>query len=378
MFIIPDTSALFGDYFFKNKFLEKISDVKIYRKYKLDLVVPEIVLDELYYQYHTKIGQKITSFKEINKMLLHKKKEKLEQLKLEECSNEYHDYIYGIWNYLNRNVLPYPKIDHKKVVERYGLGLKPFKPTENEREKERGYKDYLIWRTIVEFIASHKDDNEDFCLITANNTDFCDNNGNLHKELADELVTLGIDMSRLKIKRDFYAFYKDVIQSQFVEISKDFTDIDLAELIESEIYKESNIREQIINEIEFLGDTSSYKEPSIQTYEYVETLELTSLNVSQATKNDEGNLELEIELEVEADVDYWIDITDYFHDKEHGKPDYWLIEMPDLPAPEVQVGKHISVRLEVFVEIDEKTNKIISFEINKSEEGEERPGESEV
>lgn len=78
----------------------------------------------------------------------------------------------------------YPAVSHGAVVARLHSGLKPF----GRREREVGYRDYLIWRTALEAGLSS---DALVVLVTDNQKDFY-SEGALHPELASEASEQGV------------------------------------------------------------------------------------------------------------------------------------------------------------------------------------------
>lgn len=77
---------------------------------------------------------------------------------------------------LKVTVLPYPAVSHEQIVARIGDRRIPF------RKDERGYRDYLIWRSLLERIASPNT----IAVITPNWRDFASGE-DLAKDLTVEL-----------------------------------------------------------------------------------------------------------------------------------------------------------------------------------------------
>lgn len=84
-------------------------------------------------------------------------------------------------------------VTHEQVLDRLHSGKKPFTGT-NDREK--GYRDYLIWETILALGATDGERDENgrlpVAFLTANAKDFADDDGSLHPTLQEEAEARGV------------------------------------------------------------------------------------------------------------------------------------------------------------------------------------------
>ncbi len=80
--------------------------------------------------------------------------------------------------------LPWPEVSHEEVVERLLRGRRPF---HGEPQRERGYRDFLIWQSVVEVAKDSLD--EEIFFITENRKDFADTSDHqtLHPDLLADL-----------------------------------------------------------------------------------------------------------------------------------------------------------------------------------------------
>jgi len=84
-------------------------------------------------------------------------------------------------------IADYPKTPHANVIERMRAGRRPFKSRQAQRDgknKEKGYKDALLWETVLELVGT----GERIIFATSNTSDFADsNNASLHEDLKADL-----------------------------------------------------------------------------------------------------------------------------------------------------------------------------------------------
>lgn len=86
-------------------------------------------------------------------------------------------------------------LSHEQVLDRLHAGRKPFSGT---GDREKGYRDYLIWETILALGSTEGERDEHGLLpvafLTLNTADFADESGNLHPELRDEARARGVSV----------------------------------------------------------------------------------------------------------------------------------------------------------------------------------------
>lgn len=87
-------------------------------------------------------------------------------------------------------ILPLPDLDTQEVFERAMLRRKPF------NSKGKGLQDYVIWTSIVQFLA---DPNRRAYYVTNNKEDYCDKDLDLHPDLVADLQKIGRDKQALTI-----------------------------------------------------------------------------------------------------------------------------------------------------------------------------------
>lgn len=86
-------------------------------------------------------------------------------------------------------ILPLPDVEHEAVIARLNEGAKPFR---GDPHREVGYRDYLIWETIL----AHGDSKPgvSVAFLTGNTKDFGTTAAGLHPNLKAEAVAHGIDV----------------------------------------------------------------------------------------------------------------------------------------------------------------------------------------
>jgi hypothetical protein len=87
-------------------------------------------------------------------------------------------------------ILPLPRMPHKEMLRRALLERKPFRfKGEGSKKGPDGYRDMLIWASVVAQASAYLDASDTLILVTGNHGDFCDGGRDLdtiaHELLAD-------------------------------------------------------------------------------------------------------------------------------------------------------------------------------------------------
>lgn len=184
------------------------------------------------------------------------------------------------------------------VIERSIKRKKPF--SENKQE----FRDCIIWLTYAKKVENDKLDNCIF--ITKNTSDFCDNNGNLHKDLLK-------DTKRLRFHADAYQFLKNeaelISEIELNEITEKFKNYTISEneFIRDEVFAEigDSIYKYFIN----LSEDNIADLYGGMDFDY---LELNDIDIKAVTKrsNDINIDDLSItefgDIEIEASVELMV------------------------------------------------------------------------
>ncbi len=194
MVVILDTCCIMPEFWFvdgvPNKLLEKAEQLGY------TFALPEIVLQELVANFRDKLDSAKKKHSEFNSLarledvdyesLIHQRTEEYDKILrkvFDERENE-------------RKVLPLPKVKHQDVIKRICDRRKPFR-----HEGDKGYKDFLLWRTIVAVAKV-----EQVCFVSENTADFGDRN-QLLTDYRDDLRRAGIPTERVlyySSPKDFY------------------------------------------------------------------------------------------------------------------------------------------------------------------------------
>lgn len=202
-------------------------------------------------------------------------------------------------------ILPIDNEILPEVVDRSIKRKKPF--SENKQE----FRDCIIWLTYARKIEN---DNLDNCIfITKNTSDFCDNNGNLHKDLLE-------DTEKFRFHSDAYQFLEneselisEIELNEITEIFKHYT-ISENEFNRREVFEE--IRRSIYN---YFINLSEDHIADLYEGMYINYIELDGIDIQSITKKSSdidindltitefGDIEIEtaVELRVYNEEEDW-------------------------------------------------------------------------
>ena len=226
MNIFIDTSILFSDPFWKENFSSQLLDVA--RDKRINIYLSEVVLRELRHNFEKNLDKDLFDLRKLNSSLRKnlRRFKQIEQPQKDECLKDFDTYYNDLVKYSNVKIL---KCDDKYLQPILDRAIKREKPF---TEKKTELKDALIWLTYSEF-ANNNDLNDCF-LLTANCTDFCDQE--LLKQKIFELHSdLKKDCDKFKIFTNIKDFYKS--NSEWLDKPK----VEFKQWIESQNIDESYV-----------------------------------------------------------------------------------------------------------------------------------------
>lgn len=218
--IIVDSNIIIRDYFLKgydfNMLLEYVNDFS--ENEGVTLYVPEVSIKEVVNKYY----EELASAKKILKKLV----DNDDFLTFKKYEN-YHDALLRRIFDLGIKILFTPEVGHTEIIDRAYAKKKPF-----SNSSELGYKDYLIWKSILK-LASYVGD---IVFISENKKDFSSRSKNsFHEDYLDDIQALSIDSSRFKYYSSMFEFISSVVRpmkDMKQEIVNIFSD---AERVDSDI-----------------------------------------------------------------------------------------------------------------------------------------------
>lgn len=179
------------------------------------LFTPEVVLDEAVNRYRKSLVEATAKFersKEALRRLLISTDTTASEIDVEVAVREYELYLRQRLyhdHFTQARTPGYPEISHKELVARAHAGKKPFS------EKDTGYKDALIWHTVLWIAEVYGAEPERIAFISANASDFGTPDGQLHPDLVADLVDRDFPPHCVLLFRDLKSFVQEHISGQF-------------------------------------------------------------------------------------------------------------------------------------------------------------------
>jgi len=205
--VVFDTNILLKDHRFSNRELTKLMKTK--KMYGFEICLPQTVYDELVGNFSDDFVSKISHLKksidEINRFTSSRGELDRTEI-LKKLSKSTLQYKSRLDKFIKDNkiiVLPYPNILHRDVVKKMYSGSPPFK----EKNREVGYKDFLISKSILDYFNKNTPSGK-ILFLTENTKDFVDSNesGN------DGILKFAreFESSRLAIAPSYTALFKEL------------------------------------------------------------------------------------------------------------------------------------------------------------------------
>lgn len=161
-----------------------------------DLEIPEVVIDEVVNRYREDLDQAISrvrkSSADLERLLGRSVGAEFAELNAATEAQEYRMWFLAALERIGAEILPYPEIQHKEVVERDLQRRKPFK------RDGSGYRDLLIWECIKRLLRRVTDQ---VIFVTGDMSDFAEGDA-----LAPDLHAEILNPQRLEILPSLKAF----------------------------------------------------------------------------------------------------------------------------------------------------------------------------
>ena len=217
------------------------------------LVVPKVVVEEVKNKYRKSAKSMhdsyITKLKELDKHLDGLGELSNPSIDLDEYFEKFDDELDEKLKSYNTEIPSYKNIPHSALVQRDLAGTRPFRKIGKKHRESTGYRDCLIWETIVRKIAPHADE---VIFVTANKYDFCDSTAEtLHNDLKRDLRKNGLKVDLVKVCENIESFNKKFVIPKIPKVDKAKIDLERGEYYDFSIDKwfERNTSE-IMNQLQ--------------------------------------------------------------------------------------------------------------------------------
>jgi predicted nucleic acid-binding protein len=182
--IVLDTSVIVPDFRLRSTRLRAV--LVSARELRDSVAIPSVVVDEVVNKFREEISVATSGLRDAEARLGKLLGQEVSPLECEPAAEleKYRAWLTAKLKSGSIDVLDYPDIDHRDVVNRALTRRKPF-----TKDGQRGYRDALIWETLLNQLRVHRDE---LFFVSANTSDFADpdNKQQLHPDLERDLKEL--------------------------------------------------------------------------------------------------------------------------------------------------------------------------------------------
>lgn len=164
MRVFLDSNILIRENFFRSSFSTLFLRATLFLG--IGIVIPRIVMDEVEGNYPLRLIEKNKQFDKLRREINNLTEKDIDGLNLVHETKRHKRRMRKLEKTENVEILPYPKLSLRRIVKASYESRKPFK------DNGEGYKDYVIWKSIVSYINSLDEDDE-LHFVTENVKDFC-------------------------------------------------------------------------------------------------------------------------------------------------------------------------------------------------------------
>jgi predicted nucleic acid-binding protein len=198
-YLILDTNVFVQDFRMEGNAFDAL--LSNYSAVADKILIPNIVYQETLNKYAERTADAITSYKKACKKLHTLVGPEVEEPEIEDVeilTDAYKRHIDSQLDSVQHEIVDYPDVSHEHIAQKAIKRQKPFK------KSGEGYRDTIIWETILETL---RNDSECEIIFVSNNTSDFWAGENLADELIEELSKNGISPQRVEI----YKTVKDVV-----------------------------------------------------------------------------------------------------------------------------------------------------------------------
>ena len=186
IYIIIDSNRFMPNHFFLDGIFKDIADI-ISTNSNIKLVMPRVIIDELTKNFISRIGYIKTDnngkyvYDNLIKQFINKLTDK-KDINISEWYEQ--QLIKKLTETFKAEILDIPAVDHAKIIDSYKNIRSPFKSKKGDFS---GYKDFIIWESIIQLIKKHKGKEVNKYYFVSNDSDFFNNDKSLSPELEAEI-----------------------------------------------------------------------------------------------------------------------------------------------------------------------------------------------
>ena len=313
MKIILDTNVITKDYSLQGGRILKLSDAA--KKLGYEVFIPEVVVDEIIHQYREELQEAhhkyLKGVRSLGRMGFEVKTATEENF-LEKAIEEKKKNYLGRLKVLGIKILPYPSTKHNDIVKKELNGKKPFV------NSQKGYRDSLIWETVLEQLIPVKDllFDTQVLFLSSNIHDFAAKDNSLHPDLIEDYTNKGFMECAVELVADIDKFFNENINGELEELESiavslknnhKFNRVNLDNEFRTLLYDEYVVGDVLLKEDEDGGTIfpPMYENPS------VERVDLKNLDSVSVHRLEDGTAIVDCEIEAEAEFEFFLFKGDY-------------------------------------------------------------------
>ncbi len=324
--------------------------------------IPEVVRDEIEAKFGKRLDETIEGLKNAAQSLarLIDGEYKIPELDKSQELVEYSKRFRTRLAELRVRTLPYPSIPHADLVKRQVNHLRPF------QAKGTGYRDALIWNSLLELVRGAK---EDCVLVTGNLADFSASRESpsvIHSDLKKDLDNMGFKV-KVSVSKDLNAFLDEHAKPSLKKLDDLKKELENGKPINLKRELESRfnlIFEEINNNSSRLLKLRRYDLRRLEEPIGISSMDEdpTELHIDDVLEFMGQDVYLEFTGEYEAELSGYLQHVDAY-----GLHKDSILYVTDWDWSEyyVQVGANVTLRISFRAVLDLKKNEIVDFGIKE-------------
>ncbi len=349
--VIIDSNIIIANYFLRYTAFSKFC--KYFPERLIRVHVTEVSVEEIFKNYRNSykvIYQSLNKARrELNKVSVNQIELKNAELE-EDAILKYKDYLFNFFKENNINTLPFPKVEHKEIVKYSVKGKKPFK------QKDTGYKDFLIWHSALTILKESKQP----LVIITKDSDFLDKN-KVSKDFLDFLGENNIDSNRLAILTSINEFnnkYLDEIIEK-VDLRKYLENYENAEefIEDFKTEFERQLEGYSLDENDNILP-QEYENPSITYASFTDFDTIDDVEVY-----DDEYFIINITMRLDCEIEFYIFKSEYYIMAEEGHR-FSVIDK-DWNKHYVAAYENVNLEVEFSIIIDKDLSDMIQVDVNE-------------
>jgi hypothetical protein len=340
--IFLDTNQIIRHRYFLDSNVFNLFKKYVKKNEHVKLCVPKIVITETCRNFSQEVGRS---------PLIVKVFKKLTQAK----DDNIKDILEWYETFLNRElenvgaiIVEYPNVKHEQIIERYMHDRRPFSKKKGD---SKGYKDSLLWYSILEVIKEDKEASKNKYLLITDDSDFIskkeNENCSLHRDLAIEVI--GVDFKLIPGLKQFVDQHVEPIIIDIIPEEKlmEFLDNNV-DILRDKLSEDVRIDKESIKLL-FLSGTI----PSEVNDYYVEGFYIDEVHIRKKYNLEDEKYLFQVQVLLEADIVGFVHKYDYYDYEDKLVKDYgWTVYDYDWNEWTMLLGKTIPLSLEVSIIYD--------------------------